>query len=219
MLNELFKVALFDVDGTLVDSEGQYSVFWGDMGKRYHPEIDNFCDVIKGTTLTQILNKYFPVEKHEQIEEELDAYEAQMKFEFVEGAEDFVRDIHGRGVKCAVVTSSNEKKMSSLRRCIPYFDDLFDRVLTAEMFTASKPNPDCYLLGAKVFDAKIEECVVFEDALTGLEAGMRAGMFTIGFPTTNPREVIESRCSLVVDSFKGLSYEEIVDHKMNFVGR
>ena len=83
------------------------------------------------------------------------------------------------------------------------------------MFSASKPNPDCYLLGAKVFGAKVEECVVFEDALTGLEAGMRAGMFTIGFPTTNPREVIESRCSLVVDSFKDLSYEGIVSCKKN----
>ena len=215
MLDERFKVALFDVDGTLVDSEGQYSVFWGAMGKRYHPEMEHFCDVIKGTTLTQILDRYFPVEKHEEIEEELDAYEAQMKFEFVDDAEAFVRDIHDRGVKCAVVTSSNEKKMSSLRRCIPYFDELFDRVLTAELFTASKPNPDCYLLGAQVFGATVEECVVFEDALTGLEAGMRAGMFTIGFPTTNPREVIESRCSKVVDSFRDLSYEEIVRWKMN----
>ena len=162
-MEEQFKVALFDVDGTLVDSEGQYSVFWGEMGRRYHPEMPNFSDVIKGTTLTQILDRYFPKEDHEEIVKELYAYEAQMKFDFVDGAEDFVRDIRKRGVKCAVVTSSNEQKMEYLRRCIPYFDELFDKVLTAEMFTASKPNPDCYLLGAKVFGAKVEECVVFED--------------------------------------------------------
>ena len=107
--------------------------------------------------------------------------------------------------------------MEYLRRCIPYFDELFDKVLTAELFTASKPNPDCYLLGAKVFGAKVEECVVFEDALTGLEAGMRAGMFTIGFPTTNAREVIEGKCSVVVDSFKELDYDEVVKLKRNFI--
>ena len=216
-MEEQFKVALFDVDGTLVDSEGQYSVFWGEMGRRYHPEMPNFSDVIKGTTLTQILDRYFPKEDHEEIVKELYAYEAQMKFDFVDGAEAFVRDIRKRGVKCAVVTSSNERKMEYLRRCIPYFDELFDKVLTAEMFTASKPNPDCYLLGAKVFGAKVEECVVFEDALTGLEAGMRAGMFTIGFPTTNAREVIEGKCSVVVDSFKELDYDEVVKLKRNFI--
>ena len=72
------------------------------------------------------------------------------------------------------------------------------------------------MLGAKVFGAKVEECVVFEDALTGLEAGMRAGMFTIGFPTTNPREVIEGKCSVVVDSFEELNYDEVVKLKKNF---
>ena len=71
--------------------------------------------------------------------------------------------------------------------------------------------------GAKVFGAKVEECVVFEDALTGLEAGMRAGMFTIGFPTTNAREVIEGKCSVVVDSFKELDYDEVVKLKRNFI--
>ncbi|MBQ2182233.1 MAG: HAD family hydrolase, partial [Bacteroidaceae bacterium] len=77
-MEEQFKVALFDVDGTLVDSEGQYSVFWGEMGRRYHPEMPTFSDVIKGTTLTQILDRYFPKEDHEEIVKELYAHEAQM---------------------------------------------------------------------------------------------------------------------------------------------
>ncbi len=207
METKQFKAALFDLDGTLIDTEGQYSVFWGEIGRRYHPEIPDFSNIIKGTTLTRILNTYFPPETHKDVVTQLDAWEAQMKYEFVVGAEAFVRNIRSRDVKCAIVTSSNGKKMESLRRCIPRFDNLFDRVLTAEMFTASKPAPDCYLLGAQVFGVEVGECIVFEDALSGLEAGMRAGMFTIGFPTTNPRDVIQTRCSLVADSFTELNYD------------
>ena len=46
--------ALFDFDGVVMDTETQYSVFWDELGRRYHPEIKDFGCVIKGQTLTQI---------------------------------------------------------------------------------------------------------------------------------------------------------------------
>lgn len=57
------KAALFDLDGVIVDTEPSYSIFWGGMGKKYNVPVDNFADVIKGTTLTQILNRYFPAKE------------------------------------------------------------------------------------------------------------------------------------------------------------
>ena len=51
--------ALFDFDGVVMDTETQYSVFWDELGRRYHPEIKDFGRVIKGQTLTQIYDKYF----------------------------------------------------------------------------------------------------------------------------------------------------------------
>lgn len=51
--------ALFDFDGVVMDTETQYSVFWDELGRRYHPEIKDFGCVIKGQTLTQIYDKYF----------------------------------------------------------------------------------------------------------------------------------------------------------------
>ena len=50
--------ALFDFDGVVMDTETQYSVFWDELGRRYHPEIKDFGRVIKGQTLTQIYDKY-----------------------------------------------------------------------------------------------------------------------------------------------------------------
>ena len=205
-----FKIALFDLDGTLLDTESQYSVFWGRMGEQYRPDVPGLSDIIKGTTLTQIFDRFFPDPQwQQQIVKELNEWESHMQYPFFPGAETFVNDLRAHGVKTAVVTSSNEKKMESVRRQKPSLDQLFDRILTAEMFRASKPAPDCYLQAAAAFGAKTEECVVFEDALTGLEAGMRAGMFTVGLATTNPLDVIQSRCSLAVTGFDAISYQLI----------
>ncbi len=204
------KVALFDLDGTLIDTEGQYTEIWGAIGRKYRPDLPDFSQVIKGTTLTQILDNYFPdKEIRHDVVAELDEKEAGMRYEFYDGALDFIADLRRHGVKCAIVTSSNKKKMESLKKQVPDFDDLFDRVLTSEDFTASKPNPDCYLLGARVFDAALDECVVFEDAFTGLQAGMSAGIFTIGLATCNSREAIEDKCNYVLDNFNGLTYDKI----------
>lgn len=205
-----FKVALFDLDGTLFDTEGQYSVFWGEMGRRFHPEIHDFEYVIKGTTLKQIFGRYFPDLADQAIVLPLlEAYEAQMQYQFFPGVENFIRDIRQHGVKCAVVTSSDQKKMGNVYRSMPQFQSLFDRILTAEDFAASKPHPDCYLRGADVFGADITECVVFEDAFTGLQAGMSAGIFTIGVASGLTPEQIKDKCNHVITTFEGLTYDGV----------
>lgn len=207
-----FKVALFDLDGTLFDTEGQYSVFWGEMGHRYHPEIPGFDKVIKGTTLKQIFELYFPdVQVQKELTPQLEAFEAQMQYTFFPGVRTFIEEIRSHGVKCAVVTSSGQKKMSNVYRSMPDFTELFDRILTAEDFAASKPHPDCYLRGASVFGASIDECVVFEDAFTGLQAGMSAGIYTIGIASGLTREQIQDKCNHVISSFEELSYEKVVE--------
>lgn len=202
------KAALFDLDGTLFDTEGQYTVFWGKMARRYRPDIPDLEYLIKGSTLVRIFDNYFPDQKvREEITKALDEWEAQMRYEFIPGALEFIKDLRDHGTRCAVVTSSNLPKMRSVSLQLPEFNSLFDRVLTSEDFSASKPAPDCYLLGAKVFDADISKCIVFEDAFNGLQAGMSAGIFTVGLATGNPAEAIRDKCNLVIDDFTGMTYE------------
>lgn len=211
MMKEI-KAALFDLDGTLFDTEGQYTTLWGGIGRKYRPDIPNFAQEIKGTTLKQILDRYFPDESvREAIVKELNEYEAQMTYDFYPGALDCISDLKKHGVRCAIVTSSNISKMKQVEKQIPEFNNLFDRVLTSEDFTASKPAPDCYLLGAKVFGCKLDECVVFEDALSGLQSGMSAGIFTFGLATTNTEEAIKEHCNHVLASWQGVNYDTICE--------
>ena len=207
-----FKVALFDLDGTLIDSEPQYSVFWNEMQRRFYPNVPDFANRIKGTTLTDILDRYFKEEplRHEMVER-VEQLEKQMRYDFFPGAKDFVRHIRERGVKCAVVTSSNDDKMRSVRNYNPDFDQLFDCVLTAEMFPKSKPDPSCFLIGAQTFQETIDHCVVFEDAINGLKAGINSGMLTIGLVTTNPEETVRQYSDLAVHSFMELDYQKVCE--------
>lgn len=205
-----FKAALFDLDGTLMDTEGQYTIFWGNTARKYRPDIPGLEFKIKGMTLVQIFATYFTDPKdQEEITRGLDEWEANMHYEFLPGALDFIRDIKAHGVRCAIVTSSNMPKMNSVSKKVPDFNLLFDRILTAEDFSASKPAPDCYLLGAKVFGCNIDECVVFEDAYNGLMSGMSSGIYTIGITTTFNREEIQDKCHYAIDNFVGLDYNKV----------
>lgn len=207
-----FKAALFDLDGTLIDTEDQYTVIWGAIARKYRPDIKDLEYKIKGTTLVQILDRYFPTPQvQKEVVEMLDEGEAGMNYVFYPGALDFIADIRKHGVKCAIVTSSNLQKMKAVEKAIPNFYELFDKVLMAEDFDESKPHPDCYLKGAAYFGLSTDECVVFEDAFTGLEAGMRSGCFTFGLATVNSAEAIKDKCHCVLDGFEGLSYEKVVE--------
>lgn len=205
-----FKAALFDLDGTLMDTEGQYTIFWGATARKYRPDIPQLEYLIKGTTLVQIYDRYFPDPQwQKEITSGLDEWERNMEYAFVPGALEFLRDLKAHGVKCAIVTSSNIKKMESVAAKVPEFHTLFDRILTSEDFTASKPAPDPYLIGAKTFNCNTDECVVFEDAFTGLQSGMSANIFTIGITTNNSREQIQDKCNYVIDSFTELNFEKV----------
>ena len=167
--------------------------------------------LIKGTTLTQIFDRYFPDPAWQaEITKGLDEWEAQMDYRPVPGAEEFVSDLKQHGVKCTIVTSSNQKKMDSVRRQRPEFLAMFDRILTSEDFALSKPNPDCYIRGAEVFGARLSECVVFEDAFNGLEAGMASGITTIGLTTNNTAEAIRPLCHAIIADFTEITYEKLL---------
>lgn len=206
-----FKAALFDLDGTLIDTEGQYSNVWGEIGRKYHPEIDRFEYVIKGTTLKNILSKYFPDEEvRKEVVAKLYDFEAKMDYSFYPGVKEFIQNLKANGVKCCIVTSSDKSKMEHAVRGNSDIGTLFDRILTAEDFAASKPDPDCFLRAAKAMGCELDECIVFEDAPNGLKAGMSSGIFTVGVATGLTMEQITPLCHHAITSFESESYETMV---------
>ena len=166
------KAALFDLDGVVFDTEPQYTVFWGEQCREFHPEHPGLEHEIKGQTLVQIYDAWFsgPLQDRQAlITERLDRFEQQMAYEYVPGFEAFVRQLRQRGVRTAVVTSSNRVKMEAVYQAHP--------------------------------EASREECVVFEDSFNGLRSGRAAGMHVVGLATTNPADAIRPFCDEVIKNY------------------
>jgi HAD superfamily hydrolase (TIGR01509 family) len=211
-MTKQIKAALFDLDGVIFDTEPQYTIFWGAQCREFHPEHPGLEHEIKGSTLDQIYNKWFAGEletKREEVTQRLNAFEAQMHYDYLAGLEAFLADLHRAGVKTAVVTSSNQPKMQSVYRSHPEFQSLFDAILTSEDFSRSKPFPDCYLSAAEKFGVAPEECVVFEDSINGLKSGRAAGMKVVGLLTTNPLEAVAPLSDVQVNDFLTLNPETL----------
>ena len=207
-MEKYLDTALFDLDGTLIDTEGQYTRFWAELGEELVPDGRAFAFKVKGRTLKSIFEDFIPDPSVQaEVRRRLEAFESTMDYTPVPGALDFLADLRRHGVRMAVVTSSNKAKMRNAEAKAAHLLSFFARILTAEDFTASKPAPDCYLLGAKVFDTPLDRCMVFEDAPNGLRAGMGAGIFTIGLTTGYPESVVGELCNHMEPNFLALDYE------------
>lgn len=204
------KAVLFDFDGVVVDTEAQYSKFWHRIGEEYLG-MDDMEGKVKGQTLVYIYDAFFNGRMKEQAEitESLNRFEQEMSYDFIPGVLDFIEDLRRHNVKTAVVTSSNDAKMASVYRVHPEIKTLFDRILTAELFAASKPAPDCFLLGMEVFGTDPADSYVFEDSFNGLKAGIASGATVIGLTTTNSREAIAPLCHHILDDFIGFTYDKL----------
>ena len=205
-----WKAALFDLDGVVFDTEPQYSVFWGEVCRQYHPEIPGLENRIKGQTLTQIFDAYFAHNEAAQqdVVKRLYQYESRMSYDYIKGFVDFIKDLRSHGVATALVTSSNHAKMSSVYQTRPELPQLFDAVLTSEDFSESKPSPDCYLKAAEHFGVQRDQCLVFEDSFNGLRSGQAAGMAVVGLTTSNSRESISELCDVAISDFSEIVFDD-----------
>ena len=198
------KGVLFDLDGVVVDSESIYTQFWSDIDKLYPTGVENFAIAIKGNTLQRILADYFPDNDVKQdILERIKDFEINMRYKPFAEAIRFINELKRNQFRIAIVTSSSQKKMDNLYAQNPGFREMFDAVVTGDMVSHSKPDPEPYLLGAKAIGVAPESCYVFEDSISGIKSGIRAGATVIGLATTLPYDKIEGKAHLTINDFTG----------------
>ncbi len=203
--------ALFDLDGVLIDSEGLYTEFWADIDRIYPTGIPNFALVIKGTTLTNILNTYFPdPEVQQDITNRVHEFEHEIMYPIYDGVVDFLIELRSSGFKTAIVTSSDHVKMSALWSKSPEFKRFFDVIISGSDVTKSKPDPQGYLLAAERLGCAPEDCYVFEDSFQGVQAGMSSGAITVALATSNPRESLKGKAHEIIDDFKGFTVDKLL---------
>lgn len=205
---------LFDLDGVLIDTESQYSVFWGDIGEKYLGNREEFAARIKGSNLSTILNNNFPdPDLKKDIVFQLDEFQANMSYAIYPGVRDFIQQLVDNGIPMCIVTSSDDRKMESLFEQQPYFKEVFRHIITGDMVTKSKPAPECFIKGAELIGADIRRCFVFEDSMQGIAAGIASGATVIALDTTNSREAISHLTHNIISSFENFSVTDMIKYK------
>ncbi|MBQ7540569.1 MAG: HAD family phosphatase [Bacteroidaceae bacterium] len=187
-----FKTALFDLDGVLIDTEPQYAVFWGNIGREFLPEMPDFANRIKGKSLVDIFDMFFPGnhEAQQRIKQRLLASERNMSYLLFPHVLEVVEGLKALGVNVAIVTSSDASKMQSLYASHPELRTVFGKIFTAENVTRSKPAPDCYINAARAMNTDVSRCIVFEDSTNGLISARDAGTHVVGLTTTMSKELV-----------------------------
>jgi pseudouridine 5'-phosphatase len=181
---------LFDLDGVLLDTERLYTeatqVIVGRFGKTFTWETKRGAMGRDARVSAQMVldGLGVPLTPDEFLAERGPILEALVaRSQPREGAEAFVRTLHGAGVPIAVATSSDRDLYELKVRPHAWFS-LFDAVVCGNdpgVF-AKKPAPDIFLVAARKLGAEPEGCLVFEDSLAGVEAALAAGMRVVAIP-------------------------------------
>lgn len=201
------KGVLFDLDGVLIDSEGTYTEFWAGVDRKYPTGIPNFAYAIKGTTLPQILLNFPDEAVRQEIVAGLIEFQNNMTFPLYADTLEFLDMLSAAGLKMAIVTSSDSKKMDALYRQHPSFRSHFDAVIDASLVHKSKPDPEGYLKTAAALGLEPRQCVVFEDSLQGLKAGRASGAKVVAMATTYPAERLQGMADIIAGRLRDVTLE------------
>ena len=186
------RAFIFDMDGTLVDNMAFHARAWQQMLAERGVQMDGDEFMVKtaGKTNREILPMIIGGLTDEKLHE-LGERKEQLYREFfaadrrtVDGAVEFLERSRSLGVKMAVATAA---PIANVEFILDGLDirKYFDAVTTAADITNGKPDPEIFLTSAKKLGVKPENCIVFEDAVNGLEAAKRAKMVAIGITTVN----------------------------------
>ncbi|KJE95142.1 HAD-superfamily hydrolase [Capsaspora owczarzaki ATCC 30864] len=195
MANAAVACVLFDLDGTLLDTEPLSDIAMQGVldrfGKTMSWELKRKILGLKGSDWSVIVVDHFGL--HGLIEPAaiVDGWETNFKQLYsraqkLPGADRITAHLAQLGIPMAICTSSNSAAVELKRAAHPEMFARCTLVVTGDdpELKNGKPSPDIFLLAAKRLGMRPEQCLVFEDALSGCQAGVAAGMRTIVIPDT-----------------------------------
>ena len=186
----MIKACIFDLDGVIVDTAHYHFIAWkrlaDELGIQF-TALDN--EKLKGVSRMDSLNILLSIggmTLNKKIKEQLADKKNGWFVEFVEtitpkeifpNVKPLLKKLKSAGIRMAVASSSkNAKRVLELLKINEYFDVVID----GTMIVNTKPDPEIFLLAASQLKVDPKECVVFEDAESGVEAALSAGMKCVG---------------------------------------
>lgn len=186
----MIKACIFDLDGVVVDTAKYHYLAWKELatslGFDFSLEDNEKLKGVSRMTSLDILLKIGNINiiDEEKIKLANKKNKEYLKFinkmepeEIFPGVKDFIEALKRKGIKIALGSASKNAKTIIKKLNI---QDLFEKIVDGNMVTKAKPDPQIFLIGAKLLETDPDECIVFEDAVAGLKAAHNAGMKCVG---------------------------------------
>ena len=206
------RAVLFDLDGTLIDTEKYYRVCWPAAMKEFGFDMSDE----QALSMRSLGRPFAPVHLKEMFGETVDYYAVRAKrreimdallkekgIEVKHGAVELLKYLREKGIMTGVATATD------LERTKRYLEETgllryFDRLISAVMVEKGKPAPDIYLYACDMMGLKPGECAAVEDAPNGIRSAFAAGCSVIMVPDqTGPddelKTMISARCDSLAD--------------------
>lgn len=197
------NAVLFDLDGTLVDSGPCIERLWELWAKKNHVDVKYVLSIIHGRTVSETLKLISPYFYNQKCIDEIKfiAMEALSHVSPIPGVVDLFRQLPMS--KVAIVTSGI--KAVSMRSIIGAGIPVPDVMITADDVSCGKPDPEPYLKAASRLGVNPNNCLVFEDAYSGIRSAIAAGMSVIVVGKTG--HSIADENATYLDNFRNVSVD------------
>lgn len=209
----MLKAVLFDLDGTIIDSEPLHTAvvlrILRDRSIRLEPsDLDRYIGISSSVMWREIREVYgFPesVDELKSLQYELNVGMLEESGSIlIPGVLDLLQELRSQGIRTAVASSSARDYIeTALARY--ELAAYFDAVVSGEEVPRGKPRPDVFLRAAELLGAEPGSCVVLEDSDNGLTAAREAGIRSVGFRNPNSGMQNLSFADRIVDDIREIS--------------
>ncbi len=218
--NPFPMAVLWDLDGTLIDSEHYWSISQNRLAKHYGASWTEEDEKgVIGSSLydsSALIKSKFGIQDRsvqEIIDHLTDEVIEQMRtsLPWRPGALELLLELRQSGIKTALVTMSMRRMALAVVESIPF--DAFDVVVAGDDVRFGKPHPEPYLKAAEALEVEPRHCIAFEDSITGLTSAVAAGTNAVG--VTNMLQLPTGADRKIIDSLHGLTIANLQDLRIH----
>jgi HAD superfamily hydrolase (TIGR01509 family) len=200
----LYRALLFDLDGTLAETDSLHLPTWVDVLRPYGIEIDEefYRERISGRSNSKIVEDLLPDLSAKEGRDLADAKEASFReradeLEPLPGLLDFMREAKDRGLSLALVTNAPEENVEAMLLALE-LREFFDEVVLSDEVGPVKPDPAPYRAALDKLGVAPEEALAFEDSTSGIASSVGVGIPTVGIASTQAPETLEDAGAFIV---------------------